>query len=91
MQNLKRLVTKCDLPVEVAKAVLYLMHGDGTCTCGRYLASLDGKFILCNVGISRPMVLAAYCYDCFTKINNTMKRCQNAAYKQKRSEAELRG
>lgn len=99
MQNLTRLAGTAAVSKDVSALTTHLMTHDGLCTCGRWLAASDAKFILANIGphdSPEPerrdvAVVAAYCYDCFSKINATLKRCKNAALLEKRSEAELRG
>lgn len=99
MQNLTRLTKLAMVSKEVSEAVTWLMNHDGLCTCGRWLAGMDSKFILANIGPHdshepkrRDMaVIAAYCFDCYNNINDALKRCKDACYKQKRPESELRG
>lgn len=80
------------MPMELGARIERMINSDGLCACGRYLSSLDGKFILVNPIPSKgKIVVGAYCYDCASHINKTLKMCKDAAYKQKRSEAELRG
>lgn len=94
MQNLKReaLAKAIALPAEMGALIAKMRQSDGLCTCGRYLSSLDAKFILANpIPTKGVVVVAAYCFSCFSIINGALGRCKNQAYTQKRSEAELRG
>lgn len=99
MSNYVRLIIPVPLIDDQIKASKFLMTMAGLCTCGRLLHATDAKFILGNIGPSdspdpkrrNVLLMAAYCYDCFSRINASMKSCKAAAYKQNRSDAELRG
>lgn len=93
MQNFKRLIATAVVGPDLEQTVQTLRRIDGLCTCGRWLSATDTKWVLVNVHPKRSDIaaVAAYCFECFTKINNTMKSCKDSAYIQRRSEAELRG
>lgn len=80
------------IPSELGQLIARMRDSDGLCTCGRYLSSLDAKFILVNPVMSKgKMAIAAYCFECFMRVNGALKECRNRGYLQKRSEADLRG
>lgn len=94
MQNLTRepFLKPLAMPSELGLLCTKMLDSDGLCACGRYLSSLDAKFILVNPIPSKgKIVVGAYCYSCFSQINSVLKRVKDQAYKQKRSEGELRG
>ena len=88
----KPLLDTLMLPLELQARCNKMIDSDGLCACGRWLARLDAKFILVNPIPSKgKLVIAAYCFSCYLIINDALKRVHNQAYKEKRSEAELRG
>lgn len=88
----KPLCQPLGMSLELATVTSKMLESDGLCSCGRYLSKLDAKFILANPIPSRGVVIvAAYCFSCAEIINSALSRCINQAYKEKRSEAELRG
>lgn len=94
MQSLTRepFIKTLAMPPELGALCARMLDSDGLCACGRYLSSLDAKFILVNPIPSKgKIVVGAYCYSCFSQINSVLKRVKDQAYKEKRSDAELRG
>ncbi len=80
------------IPQELGHLIAAMRDSDGLCACGRYLSSLDAKFILVNPIMKLgKMAVAAYCFECFNEINDALKRCRDRGYREKRPEADLRG
>lgn len=72
-----RLVKVASMSAEQAAIRSYLIGTDGLCTCGRHILATDSKFILGNPAGDR-IVMAAYCYDCFQVINNTLRAIKDS-------------
>lgn len=81
MPNFPRLILPTPLAKEQAATVSYLRNSEGLCCCGRFLKKTDAKFCLGQINSSdfpvpsgrNLLIVAVYCYDCFTIINNTLK------------------
>lgn len=80
MPKYHRLICKVPLSSEQPQAIKYLMDSEGLCTCGRFLKSTDAKLCLAQVNTAyfadpkgrNLLLIAAYCFDCAQKINNTL-------------------
>lgn len=76
----KRLVLTGSLAKEQAQAVKHLMDSEGLCTCGRFFRRTDAKLCLGQINTDyfpdpkykNTLVIAAYCVECATLINNTL-------------------
>lgn len=81
MTSFKRLILIGTLATEQAKATNQLMDSEGVCTCGRFLKRTDAKLCLGQINTAdfadprmrNTLVIAAYCYDCASRINDLLK------------------
>lgn len=80
-----RLVLTVPQNKEQITAVSFLMDAEGLCKCGRFLKRTDGKLCLAQINTKyfadprgqNLLVIAAYCFGCATKINETLKSLEN--------------
>lgn len=80
-----RLVEVEQLSVQQKKLLDKMLNGEGACCCGGTLTQLSAKFILCTAVSEHPtdkrqkggLIMAAYCYDCFMRINHLLKALKN--------------
>lgn len=85
MPTYPRLVRIEALAKDQKLAANHLVNAEGLCACGRFLKKTDAKFLLGQVNSNlfpdprgrNSLVIAGYCYECFTIINATLKLINN--------------
>ncbi len=90
-----RLVDYDELSISQKLMVSKMLDAEGECCCGLKLTSLSAKFILGNLISEHPtdkkkrgaLIMAAYCYSCFSELNNFLKYLKNkgVAYGEKKA------
>lgn len=84
-----RLILAVPLSNEQAQATKHLMDTPGTCSCGRILKPMDGKFVLGQINsvystvadAKNTLVVCIYCEHCFKKINGMFLDLKNSFLK----------
>jgi hypothetical protein len=77
MPKIERLSKKVAVPEEIWHTITYLRTHEGLCICGRFLNATDAKQCLGYADTIRGFVIAAYCFDCFLRINTVIKSLVN--------------